>query len=148
MKLSELRRRYSEGCSLQTLAELCDLPVEDINYALGINKPKKIPERERRNQERYEMYKRGMTTQEIAEAQGVCKRTVYEWLRRRGMTLNPRQWWNACKEQLIPLYGKGLNDQELAEALDVSRNTIYRWRREAGLPSHRELSKRFKEGDA
>lgn len=114
MKLSELKRRYKEGASIEVLAELNNCPTVDITDALGTT----------------QSYKKKRTLNEHY----IGKSRTYKSGLRRLVTLEDA-------EQFFELYEEGYNDFQIGVLTNWSHTTISKWRRQNGLPPNRQARK-------
>jgi len=84
--------------------------------------------------ERYELYRKGLTDQEIADNQKVCKNSVWAWRYKRNLPAN-NPYTKIYKER-FDLYYQGFTDKEIAEKLNSKQKTIRGWRNKNKLLSN------------
>lgn len=89
----------------------------------------------------YELWKQGKTAKEIAEFLHVCDQTIYNFLHRKGLPLNPAPRrtrgtaWD--RDQARKLYDGGATDEAIAAACGCSIPSVQKWRQAEKLTKRR-----------
>lgn len=126
---------YNKGLSDEELAKEDNVLVESIvqwRYRNGLpsntERDLSIPIEHECIDNRIELYVKGYTYTEIAQAIGLTKSGVAGWFRLRGFKPNKKY-----VDSRIELYNQGKTDKQIAKRIGVSSSAIGQWRRIRGL---------------
>ena len=118
-----------------------------INFESGPVKRKKDRPRCRTLKdfpERNELYRRGLTDEQMAERLGLKPTGIRNWRNKRGLPMNGAAQGNhgferpgcASHEIHMALYERGLTDRQMAERLGISTGAANSWRLRRNLEKH------------
>lgn len=108
------REKHSRGCSVADCTHWQDPPIFQLKHAGQLN-AENLNERNRRI---YEMYKDGLTDEEIGKAVGLSQHTIADWRKRNHLPLVDRQ-----RKPRFTL--DGFTEEEIAERRRMSNRKAY-----------------------
>ena len=139
MTLSELRRRYRNGTSIEILAELAGCDRKDVIYALeqsgvALQKPDcNYTDVDAESHRIEALYDQGMNDREIAEALDLSQTTIAWWRKKNNRSSNFKSRSIIDIDKLIELDNLGVSVPEIAKQLGASIKTVYKWRQRARM---------------
>lgn len=87
MTIKELKRRYRNGTPIETLADLADMNVKSINYALEVSGAK-VSKRDHEDVRMRELYDQGLSDLKISRSMGCSSSRVWHWRNRNSLPSN------------------------------------------------------------
>jgi len=104
----------------------------------------------RKNREKYELYKQGKTDKQIAETLGLNKKTICNWRKRNNLEVNRSKRkgniginWKKHNEKM-KLWNEGLTDGEIAKKLNISKGRVRQWRYKHQLIANKKKITKYK----
>lgn len=129
---------------LITMLKVDEAISKSINYEkladLILKKIRKPPEKtkSRKDIDRMELYKQGLSDYEIASIVGVSQSTICNWRKKRNLPSNKTLRDNEGHKEKLELYNKGYKDEEIADKLNLTLQAIRDWRKKYKLDKNKK----------